>query len=251
MVRAKDAREHTSPWSDSLAVSVTYVEAPAKPDVAWELLNKGTALRLTWGTVANADICEVTTDDSVHKSTDTSYDVTKPCAKLEVRATKGSRKSVPAVVPVGMAETASVVIYGITDSDTAHHKGFGIDSTGKVTTYPLYGYESKLDFYADNLTHRDSMFMVNAGKLGGPKGNALKDAGTSVYDNAKLADTTGYVDENLLAVDQVYYLWLDPTNNGWSTDDHFAKAKITQVSGPLVAIKIGFQRVGGLRWLGK
>jgi hypothetical protein len=55
MVRAKDAREHTSPWSDSLAVSVTYVEAPAKPDVAWELLNKGTALRLTWGTVANAD----------------------------------------------------------------------------------------------------------------------------------------------------------------------------------------------------
>ncbi len=250
-VRAKDVRNHMSTWSDPLAVSVVYVEAPAKPDVVCEPLSMGAALRLTWGKVANADFYEVMTDDSVHKTTDTTYDVTKACATLEVRAAKGSRKSDPAVVPVGMVETTPVVIYGIGDPDTSHHKGFGIDSAGKVTTYPFYGYESKLDFYADNLTHRDSMFLVSVSKRDSTRGNVLKDAGTGVYDDAKLADTTGYADETLLVVDRVYYLWLDPTNNGWSADDHFAKVKTSQVSGVLVSMQLGYQRVGGLRWLTK
>jgi hypothetical protein len=250
-VRAKDVRNHMSTWSDPLAVSVVYVEAPAKPDVVCEPLSMGAALRLTWGKVANADFYEVMTDDSVHKTTDTTYDVTKACATLEVRAAKGSRKSDPAVVPVGMVETTPVVIYGIGDPDTSHHKGFGIDSAGKVTTYPFYGYESKLDFYADNLTHRDSMFLVSVSKRDSTRGNVLKDAGTGVYDDAKLADTTGYADETLLVVDRVYYLWLDPTNNGWSADDHFAKVKTSQVSGVLGSMQLGYQRVGGLRWLTK
>ncbi|MBN2466224.1 hypothetical protein JXD38_11440 [candidate division WOR-3 bacterium] len=251
MVRAKDARDHASPWSDPLAVSVTFVAAPAKPDVVYQLLNKGAALRLTWGTVPDANFYEVRIDDSVHAITDTNYQVTEPCATLEVRAAKGSRKSDPAVIPVGMVETAPVVIYGMSDPDTAHHNGFGIDTAGTVTTYRLISANyAKLDFYADD-NRGDSIFLISAGILG-TKGNVLKDAGTSVYDEAELADTTGYADENLLVMDGVYYLWLDPTNNGWSTDDHFAKTKISQVSGRLVSMEVvGYQRVGGLRWLSR
>jgi len=251
MVRAKDARGHESPWSNPLAVSVTYVEAPATPEVACVPLLKGAALRLTWGTVANADFYEVKIDDSVHKTTDTTYDITRSCAALEVRAAKGSRKSPPSVIPVGIVETTSVAIYGISDSDTFHHHAFGFDSAGKATTYSFAsGNNPKLDYYADNQTHHDSMFLVNAGKYGwNSKGNVFRDANTTVYENAKLADTAGYSDENRLTVDEVYYLWLSPAVDGWGPDDHFAKARILSISGPLMTIQLGYQRVGGLRWL--
>lgn len=252
LVRAKDAHDRSSPWSDPLAVTVTFVEAPAKPVVAYEPLDNGAKLRLTWGKDTIADFYEIKTDDSVHTTTDTSYDVTKACATLEVRAAKGSRKSEAAVIPVAVVDTATIALFGISDPDTAHHHAVGFDSAGTATTYSLAsGNLPKLDFFADNLTHLDTMFFVNAGRLGTPKGNVLKEAGTSVYDDAKLADTTGYEDENVLVVDRVYYLWLDRTNNGWSADDNFAKAKILQVSGPLVTLRLGYQRIGGLRWLSK
>jgi hypothetical protein len=249
--RAKDTSDRTSSWSNPLAVSVIFVVAPDRPAVVYEPLDRGAKLHLTWGTVADAEHYEIKVDDSVRTITDTTYDVTKPCATLEVRAVKGSRKSAPAVIPVGIVETASIVLFGISDPDTSHHHAFGFDTAGTVTTYALYGNEPKLDFYADDLAHHDSMFLANAGKLGNNKGNGLKDAGTTVYDDAKLADTTGYADDNLLVVDRVYYLWLDRTDNGYSTDDNYAKAKILQVSGPLVTMQLGYQRVGGLRWLRK
>jgi len=254
MVRAKDARDGTSAWSDPLAVTVMFVEAPATPVVTVEPLDQGGKLRLKWQTVADAERYEVTIDDSIRTTTDTTCDITKPCAELEVRAAKGSRKSDAAVIPVGIAESANIVIYGLTDPDTNHHKAFGIDSiTGVVTTYSLAsGNYPKLDFYADDQTHPDSMFLVNAGKHGmNTKANVLKDAGTTIYDDVRIADSTSYADESLLVVDRVYYLWLDYTNNGWSVDDNFAKAKVLQVAGPLVSLQIGYQRVGGLRWLAK
>ncbi len=251
LAQAKDARDRLSPWSDPLAVTVTFVEAPAKPVVACEPLDQGAKLRLTWGKDTIADFYEIKTDDSVHTTTDTSYDVAKACATLEVRAAKGSRKSEAAVIPVAVVDTATIVLFGISDPDTAHHHAVGFDSAGTATTYSLASANyPKLDFFADNLTHLDTMFFVNAGKYGwNAKGNALKDAGTTMYDDAKLADTTGYEDENVLVVDRVYYLWLDRTNNGWSADDNFAKVKVLQVSGPLVTMRLGYQRVGGLRWL--
>jgi len=250
MVRAKDARNGTSVWSDPLAVTVIYVEAPAKPVVTTALLKQGAELRLTWGKVADADHYEIKIDDSVYTTTDTSFDVTKSAATLEVRATKGSRKSDAAVIPVGIVETANLTVYGMGDTASTHYPAFGFDSTGTAIAYSLTsGNYPKMDYYADGLTHMDSMFLVNAGKSWNAKGNSLKDAGTTVYDDAKLADTTGYAAENVLVVDKVYYLWLDRTNNGWTADDNYAKAKVLQLSGTQVMLQIGYQRVGGLRWL--
>jgi len=50
-------------------------------------------------------------------------------------------------------------------------------------------------------------------------------------------------------VNAVYSLWIDPTNNGSSLDDHFGKAKIESIQNHRVVMTLGYQLIGGLRWL--
>lgn len=253
LVRAKDARTSTSAWSDPFAVTIIFVAAPARPVVAWMPLEKGAKLRLTWGKVADAGFYEIKTDDSVHTTTDTSFDVASPAATIEVRAVKGSRKSDAAVVPVGMVETPNIAIYGMSDSVSSHYPTFGFDTTGTAVAYSLASSNYlKMDYYADDVTNSPKMFLVNPGKNGwNTKRNGLVDAGTTVYVDAKLADTIGYVIEREIEAGNVYYLWLDRGDVGWSADDSYAKAKVLQISGTQIMLQIGYQRVGGLRWLSK
>ncbi len=226
-----------------------------QPTVTTEAISEGGGLRLAWTAVTDAKEYEITTDDSVFTTTSTSFDLTTPSAKVEVRAVSGSDKSDPAIIEAGIIETATVEIYGYSDPDTSHHSGLGFNSDGSVTTYSLaYLNQQSLDFFADDVDFPGSMYLVNPGDKGwNSKGNAVKDAGTTVYDDAKLADApgTGYITQLAIVSGGVYYLWLDRTNNGWSSDDNFAKAKVLSIAAPLVTMQIGYQKIDGLRWLVK
>jgi len=252
-VRARDVRNRMSSWSESLAVTIIFVAPPAKPVVTTQPLEQGAKLFLNWRPVADAQSYEVKIDSSFQTTTDTGYNVNVPAALIEVRAVKGTIKSDPAVIPVGMVETPNLTIYGMSDSVSSHYPAFGFDSAGTAVAYSLAaGNYPRLDYYADDVTHSPKMFLVNPGKNGwNTKRNALVDAGTTVYADAKLADTTGYAIENEIEADNVYYLWLDRGAIGWSAEDNYAKAKVLQISGTQIILQVGYQRVGGLRWLSK
>jgi hypothetical protein len=226
-----------------------------QPTVTTDAINDGGGLRLTWTAITDAKQYEITTDDSVYTTTSTSFDVSSASATVEVRAVNGSDKSDPATIDCGIVETPSIDVYGISESDTTLHTGFAFTSDGNIVTYSLaYVNLAGLDFYADDVAFPGSMYLINPGDKGwNAKGNAVKDAGTTVYDDAKLADApgTGYITQLATVTGGVYYLWLDRTNNGWSSDDNFAKAKIISIAGPKVTMQVGYQKIDGLRWLAK
>jgi hypothetical protein len=223
------------------------------PSVTTQAIDDGGGLRLTWTEVTDAVSYEITTDDSVYTTTSTSFDVTTPSVTIEVRAVNGSDKSDADVIDCEIVETPSIDVYGISDPDTTHHTGFAFSSDGNIVTYSLaYVNLASLDFYADDVAYPGSMYLINPGDKGwNTKGNAVKDAGTTFYDDAVLADApgTGYITQLEIVTGGVYYLWLDRTNNGWSTDDNFAKAKVISIAGPKVTMQVGYQKVDGLRWL--
>jgi hypothetical protein len=253
MVRARAAQGDTSEWSESLDVSVIRTDPPAKPDVSYEAINEGADLRLSWPVVPDAELYEIVADDSIYSTTSLSFDVTTPSATVEVRAVNGYGKSVPATINCRIFETQNLVVYGISDPDTTHHIGFGFNSNGTITTYsPAYANHSLIDFYADDVTFPGQMYLMNPGDVGwGAKGNAGKASSSSVYDDVLIADApdSGYVTQWALQTSGVYCLWLDRTNDNWSADDNFAKAKVIAIAGHLLAMQVGYQKIHGLRWL--
>jgi len=251
---ARNERGLVSNPSDSIMLSVLQeVTSLDKPSVTYVGATGGACLALMWSEVLGAWSYEIAADDTTYTTTSLHLNVTTPSRFLEVRAASGSIRSDPATIDCRIAEPASIEIYGISDRDTSHHNGMGFNSDGTITTYSLeYVNQTSLDFYADDVAYPGSMYLVNPGDKGwNPKGNALKDAATTVYDDAKIADApgSGYATQVAIVSGGVYYLWLDRTNNGWSSDDNFAKAKVLSIAEPLVTLQVGYQRIGGLRWL--
>jgi hypothetical protein len=223
----------------------------ARPSVTFCAIDSGGTLRLRWSAVTDAEWYTITTDDSVYTTTDTSWDVASPSVTIEVRAVDGDKESAPATVKARIVETSNVRVFGISDTDTTHHHALGFDADGKATTYSLAsGNMSKWDFIVDDADFPSEVHLVSPGEWS-PKGNSVMNAATTAYDDAVLAAApgTGYATHCALATGNVYFMWLDPANDGWSMDDHYAKAKVISISGPLVTMQIGYQKVGGLRWL--
>lgn len=230
-----------------------------KPVVTLTLLNNGGGLRLTWAAITDADGYRIKAGDSTYTTTALTYDVTNPVKKIEVIAYSGTLESDPAIVDCGLVETSSLVLYGKKDPDPNHPSGLAFTSTGTATAMSL-GDANKpaLDYVCDD----ESQVVLpiglgNAGDYGWPqntKGNALKNSGASSYDAVKIADPPGGYSTSLaISNNAVYYLWLDAANNGWDASDHYAKAQIVSIENignyKKVTLKVGWQKVGGLRWL--
>ena len=81
-----------------------------KPNVAYEAVNSGATLRLTWTAITDAKSYEITTDDSTYTTTSTSFDVTTPTGTIDVRAVNGNDQSDPAVIDCKVVETSSLVL---------------------------------------------------------------------------------------------------------------------------------------------
>jgi hypothetical protein len=249
--RAKDARGDTSAWSEPLLVSVTQVAPPARPDVSYAVIQAGAVIRLAWAAVNGAQFYEIVTDDSTYTTPDTIFDVTTPSATIKIRSVSGNGRSEPAKVETGIVETETLRIYGYSDPDTAHYSAFGFDTAGTVTVLRIEPLNfPMIDFYADDVAYPGSMYLVNPGdKSWNAKGNALMYAGTTVFDDVLFAASAGYATQLAIEAGNVYCVWLDPTNENWSLDDHYAKAKVISIVGKEIKLQIGYQKIGGLRWL--
>ena len=217
-----------------------------------EAVNDGGTLRLTWWTVDGADSYEITTDDSVYPTTDTSFDLTMPTVAINVRAVSGSTKSDSAPFDFSIVE-GTVEFFG--DLDITHANGFGFGDKGGVVACSLvYPSTAETDFYADTFKFHGEMRLISANQVNqGRRGNALKAASGS-YDGATIADPLGTYSDSSLAimVDSTYYLRISSdTTNTWSEASSFAKVRVDSIVGAKVAVTTAYQKIAGLRWLVK
>jgi len=252
--KARAGADNESEWSDSVQVRIRE-EPLATPVVVCEAVNTGAALRLVWTAVTHAKSYEIVTDDSVFTITSLSFDITTPTAFIELRAVNGSSRSDPATINCRVIETASLVLYGINDPDPWHPSGLAFTTDGVACALSLdEANRASLDFVCDDQNLLPVGFK-NAGDYGWPQNskiNALIDAGTTDYDAYVEAAASGYMTQLEIAANAVYALWLSisPT---WTTSDHYCKAKIISIEdvggARKVTLKVGFQKIGGLRWV--
>jgi hypothetical protein len=226
------------------------------PTVAATVTNDGATLHLTWDQIAGAKSYEIKAGDSTYTTTSTSLDVTHPAATVEVRAVSGNSKGDSAVVSCNVIES-TVEFYGDLDYVNPHSSGFGFAASGSADTFNFtYPGPLSMDFYGDGKSVAGEMRLVSSGALNpNRKGNGVSVASGS-YDDAKLAvATAGYSSPLTVMVDSTYYLRIssDTIPNGtWSTGDNYAKAKVVSITSDSlkVTLKLGYQKIEGLRWLG-
>ena len=218
------------------------------PYVTTAAVNYGGTLRLTWATVTDAKLYEITTDDSVYTTADTTFDVSIPTVAIKVRAVSGSTKSDSTAFDLSVVE-GTVEFFG--DLNVAHANGFGFTDKGEVVACSLiHPSTTEMDFYADNAggVMRLLRAVVNQRAMG----NAVKAASGS-YEGATLADPLGTYSSTLaILADSTYYLRISPDTTGtWSTGENYAKARVDSIVGAKVSLTTGYQKIPGLRWLVK
>jgi hypothetical protein len=138
-----------------------------------------------------------------------------------------------------------------------HQSGFGFATDGTAHLYSVTSTAQRpnIDFYFDDVNFT-SMNIRGASDPGGPVQNTSKENAISTQygtnlDSLNLALGTGnYSTRSAISVNAVYALWIDmATFDSMDANDHFAKIKITAVTGAAVDITVVYQKVGGLRWL--
>lgn len=249
--KARTSSENESKWSDTVLVQVVEVWLPA-PAVVCEAISEGLALQLTWTAVVHADSYRVTFDTTVLTTPCTGMSWFAPARLISVRALRGSTKGEPAYVDCTPVMT-TFTVYSRSDSTQPCAFGFSLDGT--CTTYlPLSWNYSLIDFVVDDINMLP-IGLVNGGDHGWPgnmDANTLVGAGTSDFDAFEYAGLTGFSTRLEIVSGQVYAFWLS-TSVFWSTADHFCKAKVISIeqtaNGQKVAMKVVYQKVGGLRWL--
>ena len=216
-----------------------------KPSVTAVATDSGATLHLSWAAVEGATSYEITAGSSVDTTTSTSLDVSTPTATIEVRSLNGSSKSdSSATIDCKVIET-TVDVFG--DLDTTHANGFGFNDSGKAVPYRIVLLEmGKLDFYLSN------NMLVSGSKVNQQtmKGNGLKNASGS-FDSLKLADAPGtYADSDLaITTSSSYFLTMSSDTAAWSTGRNYAKASVVAIDSSKVTLRLGYQTIGGLRWL--
>jgi hypothetical protein len=216
-----------------------------KPNVTAVATDSGATLHLSWAAVDGATSYEITAGSSVDTTTSTSFDVSTPTAIILVRSLNGSSKSdTSATIDCKVIET-TIDVFG--DLDTTHANGFGFNDSGAAIAYRIVYYQiGFMDFYLSN------MMLVSGSKVNPTTraGNALKNASGS-FDSLKLADAPGtYADSDLaITATSSYFLTTSSDTAAWSAGRNYAKASVVAIDSSKVTLRLGYQSIGGLRWL--
>ncbi len=187
----------------------------------------------------------------VGTTTNTFYYVFTPCRAIEVAAVWDGEKSIPIMLDFEAVETPTLDIWSMDDPDPSHPSGFGFGETGTATAYSVSDSTNndKIDFFIDYglkiASPNERVPTVND-----ERNTTSIEIGS--YYVLKVVSPCGndrYLTKRDLANNGLYGLWIDPTSNGYSTDDNFAKAHVTGINGYKVTLRLAYQAVPGLRWV--
>jgi len=251
--KAYDASENEG-ISSVISVMVSNGPALPTPSVTYQVTtnNYGGGLSLTWDQIADADGYLIYADgicvDTVSGST---YTALVPAKKYEVYAYRSNNHSHPGVVNIAPVVTSNLDVWDYSDPDPSHPSGFGFYESGIAQAYSVSDttYWPMIDQYIDwlfSLISPDQHVPPYNGEA-----NFTKNSLSTSFDDKDIADQPGYYfNYSPIASDSVYYLWIDPTNDGWdNSTDHFSKIKVVAINGLRVTLTLAYQPVHGLRWL--
>jgi hypothetical protein len=239
-----------------LLLAVSCTSTLYQPIVSYAPVPGGDTLRLTWGPVPGAAgyyVClDSTTRDTVAHCD--SFDVTVPTRLIQVSAFDDSgHESSRWELNTLITQTDNILVCTTDDAaDTLH--AFYFDSLGVAWPAPIDS-GANIDFVLD--TAADTVQLRSPNTYTPPydaMNDATVQASTSNFDSLLAAPAPGaYNTTTTFGSGVLYAGWLDPTDNGWSDDDHFVKIQIVSISpynsGAAVTINTGYQPIGGLRWL--
>jgi len=225
-----------------------------KPKVSWAVKDQGGTLELSWDAVTDADGYKVYFDGSTTADTTlttTKLAITSAKKTIKVEAYSGSETNDSTLNVTGLV-TSTVTVHGISVPGVDNAFGFNT-TTGIGAPVDLGNAPLAADFIMEDRAPDPMSFWSptsynpaynskdNAAALasGITDFNALRDCPTPGNYNTKTA----------ISANAVYSLWIDVTGDGYSTDDHFAKAQVTSVSGAAVTLKVAYQKIAGLRWV--
>lgn len=236
--------------------AIVTLETPTVTKTALDTDSGGT-LRLSWTAVASATEYYIYYDGHTTKDTSitgTQIDVTTPCSKIEVTAHTSSAESDPASIDCKAVTTSSITVYYTSDATHAEHAvGFTTDGTCTAMDFST---PTSIDFvFDDTTTYQGSTVpgFWSPDMYADPynsKDNSVVAASGTDFDALEIATAPGtYMTRLAITSGALYSAWIDPLNDAWTTDDHFAKIKVEQISGTTITLKAAYQKIGGLRWL--
>ncbi|MBN2466065.1 hypothetical protein JXD38_10645 [candidate division WOR-3 bacterium] len=237
-----------------LVISCNQPVSLVMPTVSYTPVDDGATLRLTWTMVEKATGYTVYVDGVPHSiiSGIYSYDVSSPAKLIQVSAVAKSSESDKWSLTTTVKKTSNVAVYSMADSQQINH-AFYFDATGTAIAIPMTQ-ASDVDFVLDT-TQTAGAIQLRSPNSYDPVYNTKSNssAATSVtnLNDLTIAPATGadYSPARTISESSVYALWLDPSNDGWSAEDHFAKIKVEALSGTSVTLTTEYQTVPGLRWL--
>jgi len=236
-----------------LVISCNKPAALDPPTVSYTPIADGTKLHLTWLAVTNATEYHVYVDgvESVLVSGTYSFDVTGPAKLIEVSAVAVSTEGEKWSLTTAVQKTTGLTVYTPIDLQQINH-AFYFDTTGAAQAIPL-SRPSDIDFVLDTSQTATNIELRSPDSCNpqyNTKSNSVADAGVANFADLKIAPAPGvYSKVRTILPDSVYSMWLDPSANGWSADDHVAKIRVEAVSGTAVTFTVGYQKIPGLRWL--
>lgn len=242
-----------------LVVSCTTVTDLEKPaNVSYTVLTNGDGVNVEWDQVTNAEGYYIYLDgnklDSTTSGTATDIDVKTPGKKITVTAFKGNDESPEsdAITTEAVLTTGLVTVYGMGDPDN-NVCAIGFNTSGQCLAYDVTDptkYSSINYVIEDDGVPLGFWSPHHYPTMGNNQHNGASEATTTVLDSLKIAPGAGnYNTQTNMTQNGVYSFWIDPTNNLWSTDDHYAKVRVEGVAGHQVTLKVVYQPIGGLRWL--
>ena len=227
---------------------------PGTPVVLMTVLGSGDTVQLAWTQVTDAQGYYVYLDGVKNTTASLSYLVTTAAAKIEVSSYNGSEESDKWTKSTKVVTTSSLTAYGIGDPvNNLNAIGFNTTSgTCLAIDASSPANWAGIDFVLeDRAPDPMSFWSPDAySPVYNAKDNATAPSTTTDYNALTLAPKSGvYNTKYAISANAVYSIWIDLTNNGWSTDDHFGKVRIESISTHTVVMIAGYQLIGGLRWL--
>lgn len=215
--------------------------------------DQGGTLVLSWDEVTDAEGYYIYADDvKIDSVTTPSYDATTPAALYEVSAYAGDQESDKDQIDCGAVETASLIVWGSGDTSPDHPSGFGFNASHIAVTYAISDSTNHpyIDFWIHSVSSSEQEFASPSQAGYNDEVNTTKNSQQTDYNAVKICDAPGgYTAPTTINANAVYYFWIDPNNDNWSSsNDYFGKIQVSGVSGYQVTLKIAYQPIAGLRW---
>lgn len=217
----------------------------------------GGGLHLRWdppdGAIPQVYVVRVDGMDQPPVKTTEDY-VYTPGMIVAVIAVYADGESKPEELDFEAVETPSLDVWSVADPLPEHPSGLGFGPDGTASSYAVSYPENwpSIDYYID---HDEGPFLSspNSRELE-PLNEEENTSCLSDFAYVELmivipCDQHNYSSKRRIYKDDVFGLWLDPDADGYSTNDHFGKAKVLDAFGNKVTLKLAYQTVPGLRWV--